>query len=272
MQTACVVIPTYNEAENISILLDKIFLVTKSIKQWDLHILVVDDSSPDGTADVVKKSMKEHKKLHLLNGSKQGLGVAYIRGFTHAIKTLNPAVLFEMDADFSHPPELIPTFLKRIEEGSDFVVGSRYIKGGATPDWNFKRKLISRGGNLFARIIAGLSKVHDCTSGYRAIKVSLLKKIDLNNLGAKGYSFQMNLLYEAVVQKAKISEIPLIFRDRTKGESKMKTGDLVEFFAPSGGKFAGVLRSIDDDSALFDFNHPLAGQNVKFEVRIIGIL
>ena len=228
MGKVCIILPTYNEAGNIEALIQAIFKVAKGMKKWDLHILVVDDNSPDGTGQIVQRLQKRYNKLLMLKGSKQGLGVAYIRGFKHSFSRLNPDVVFEMDADFSHPPELIPKMLRQIDEGADFVIGCRYIKGGATPDWDF-----SRGGNFFARIVAGLHKVHDCTSGFRAIRTSLLKKIDLNNLGAKGYSFQMNLLYEAVLKKADIREEPLVFYDRKKGKSKMKTKDMVEFFVNS---------------------------------------
>lgn len=229
-KSACIVLPTYNEAQNIEHLLKEIFSITKSIKNWNIFVLVVDDKSPDGTGKIVKKLQNKYPKLHLLEGNKQGLGVAYVRGFKYAIKKFEPDVLFEMDADFSHPPKLIPKFLSKITQGADFVVGSRYVKGGATPDWGITRKIISKGGNFFARVVAGIYKIHDCTSGYRAIRTDLLKKMNLDLLGAKGYSFQMNLLYEAKQKKAKFSEIPLVFPDRTKGKSKMSHKDLIEFF------------------------------------------
>jgi len=227
MSIACIVLPTYNEAENVIDLIPQIFS-TKTPK-WELHILVVDDNSPDGTAKIITEQQKTYKRLHLIKGKKQGLGVAYIRGFQYAMKEIKPQVILEMDADHSHPPKLIPLFLKATQ-GSDLVIGSRYIKGGATPDWNLMRKTISAGGNFFARVVAGLYSIHDCTSGFRAIKTSLLKKIKLKRLGAKGYSFQMNLLYECVRAGAKVEEIPLVFPDRTKGKSKMRSKDLIEFF------------------------------------------
>ncbi len=229
-QKACIVLPTYNEAKNIHKLLKEIEKVSDEIKGWELLIMVVDDNSPDGTANIVEDFQNKNKNVHLVKGKKQGLGVAYIRGFKHAIKKLSPDVLFEMDADFSHPPKLIKKFLETIDKGADFVIGSRYIPGGATPDWNLSRKIISGGGNFFARIVAGMYRVHDCTSGYRAIRTEIIKKIDLDNLEAKGYSFQMSLLYEAMDKGAKVKEIPLVFPDRKEGESKMKMNDLVEFF------------------------------------------
>lgn len=233
MKTAVIVLPTYNEAENIKSVVTQVFTAAKSIKNWTIKILVVDDNSPDKTADIVKTLQKKHKNLMLINGKKQGLGVAYIRGFKHIFKHTKAEVIFEMDADLSHPPSLIKEFLMQIDQGSDLVIGSRYIPNGATPDWGIVRKVISKGGNFFARIVAGLYNVHDCTSGFRAIKTDILKKLNLNKLGAKGYSFQMNLLYELIQHKAKISEVPLVFYDRQKGQSKMRINDLVEFFINS---------------------------------------
>jgi len=227
---AVVILPTYNEKENIKTVVTKLFSVFKKIKKHDMSILVVDDSSPDGTAEEVKKLQKRYKKLHMITGQKKGLGVAYIRGFKHAISKLKADVLFEMDADMSHPPKLIPRFLREIDKGADFVVGSRYIKGGGAPDWGLKRRAISWGGNFFARIIAGLFKVKDCTSGFRAIKTSLIKKINLDKLHIAGYSFQMNLLYESISKGAKIVEIPLVFYDRKLGKSKISGTDIGEFF------------------------------------------
>ncbi len=190
----------------------------------------MDDNSPDGTQEEVKKFLG--KNIFLITGEKNGLGAAYIRGFKYAINELKADVIFEMDADFSHNPKDIPRFLEEIKE-NDFVIGSRYIKGGDTPDWGFDRKLISSGGNFFARVIAGLYKVKDCTSGYRAIRTDLIKKIDLDNLRVNGYSFQMNLLYNAIKEKGKIKEIPIIFFDRHVGTSKIERKDMYEFFMNS---------------------------------------
>ncbi len=227
---ACIILPTYNEAENIKPLLKAIKKETSKIKNWDIHVLVVDDNSPDRTAKIVLEEKKKNKKIHLITGNKQGLGVAYKRGMKEAITKIKPEVIFEMDADFSHPPKLIKEFLKEIEKGADFVIGSRYIPGGGTPDWTIIRKIISKGGNFFARIIAGLYKTKDCTSGYRAIRTSLIKKINLEEMAVKGYAFQLTLLSEATRKKAKIKEIPLIFPDRKKGKSKIGIKDMKEFF------------------------------------------
>ena len=225
----CIVLPTYNERENIGKLLENLLEIFKNIKDFDMHILVVDDNSPDRTQEIVKKFL-DNKKVFLITGDKKGLGTAYVRGFNYAVNELKADVIFEMDADFSHKPRDIPRFLEEIRNGNDFVIGSRYVPGGEIPDWDFLRKAISAGGNFFARVVAGLYKVHDCTSGFRAIKSELIKKIDLDKLDAQGYAFQMNLLWNAVKLNAKIKEIPIIFNDRNIGKSKMRIKDLREFF------------------------------------------
>ena len=224
-----IVIPTYNEKKSISVLIPKLEETIAGIRH-NIHILVVDDNSPDKTADVVKKLQKKYKNLHLIQDEKRGLGVAYLRGFDYAIKELDAKVVFEMDADLSHPPELIPKFMKAIDEGYDLVMGSRYIKGGATPDWNFKRKFISRIGNFFARIISGMYSINDCTSGFRAIRTSLYEKINTKHLHTRGYAFQSTLLYEFITAGARVKQIPLVFYDRKYGESKLSSKDLIEFF------------------------------------------
>jgi dolichol-phosphate mannosyltransferase len=225
-----VILPTYNEKENISILIPKLLEAFKLIKNHKMHILVVDDKSPDNTADAVKLFQKKSKNIELISGDKQGLGVAYLRGFKHAIENMGAETMIMMDADLSHPPELIPQFMKRIDEGNDFVIGSRYVKGGDTPDWNFKRKFISRAGNFFARIVSGIYNVHDCTSGFRAIRVSMYKKIQTENLHTRGYAFLTTLLYELISSGAKVKEIPLVFYDRKFGETKLQAKDMREFF------------------------------------------
>jgi len=226
---AVIVLPTYNERENIKILIPKLQKEFKKIKH-NMNILVVDDSSPDKTADEVKKLQKKYKNLYLLNGQKQGLGVAYLRGFKHVINKLKADVMFMMDSDLSHPPELVSKFMLEIDKGYDIVIGSRYIKGGATPDWSLRRKIVSRGGNFFARVVGGLYKIHDCTTGFRAIRVSAFKKINLNHLHTRGYAFLSTLLYEMIATGSTTKEIPLIFRDRKYGETKLSKRDMIEFF------------------------------------------
>ncbi|MDI6903473.1 MAG: polyprenol monophosphomannose synthase [Methanocellales archaeon] len=227
---ACIILPTYNEKENIGDLLNALLKEFGHIKDFDMCVLVVDDNSPDGTSEIVKEYTKKHSNIFLLKrDKKEGLGAAYVAGFEYAIDKLGADIVFEMDADSSHAPKHIPKFLEEIDNGSDFVIGSRYIDGGGTPDWTFKRRAISYGGNLIGRIIAGMKGVRDCTSGYRAIKTSLLRKIDFNSINEKGYAFQLSLLHAALNRGAKLREIPIVFHDRRRGASKLEISDLLEF-------------------------------------------
>ncbi len=224
-----IIIPTYNEKDNIGLLIEEI---EKNIHEmpYQVNILVVDDSSPDGTANVVRAHMEKHENVYLISGKKEGLGVAYLRGMKYAIDVLNAEVVMEMDADFSHKPEDVPRLLKPLDEGADFVIGSRYVSGGQIPgDWGLRRKMNSKWGNIFARYVAGLSKVRDCTAGFRAIRTSLLKCIDLDTLGVQGYAFQIALLNKALRNRAVVSEVPVEFVDRTRGETKLGLSDIVEF-------------------------------------------
>jgi dolichol-phosphate mannosyltransferase len=166
----------------------------------------------------------------LLIGKKEGLGAAYIRGMEHALGDLGADAVFEMDADFSHKPEDVPRLLCALEEGADFVIGSRYVAGGSIPsEWGMVRRLNSRYGNFVARYVAGIYRVKDCTAGFRAIRATLLRQIDLRNLRVQGYAFQVALLYEAVIRGAVIREVPVSFIDRTVGESKLGLKDIIEF-------------------------------------------
>lgn len=229
-----IVLPTYNEAENIEDFLMTVYQVIPEIGDFNINTLVVDDNSPDGTAQIVKKLQEQNNRIHLLENNTRGLGNAYKAGFKYAIENLNPDILVEMDSDFSHNPQKLKELLPPTKEGYDFVIGSRYIKGGSIPkDWALIRKLNSRYGNIFARFIAGLFKVKDCTSGFRAIKTEYIKQIDLDNLDVNGYAFQMNILYECVHLGAKTYEIPIDFIDRVKGESKLSIKDVKEFMINS---------------------------------------
>ena len=228
-----IIIPTYNEKENIRILIPQIIEVFKqNCFSTEGKIVVVDDNSPDGTSKVVEEFMKRYKNVFLLKrNAKTGLGSAYIAGFQYALE-LGADIIFEMDGDCSHDPNDIGRFLDELENGYDAVVGSRYIKGGDIPEWDFHRRLISKGGNFFARIVAGIP-IHDCTSGYRAIRASLLREIDLDELKADGYAFQISLLHSLLERNAKIKEIPITFMERRSGESKLGNGDIREFFITS---------------------------------------
>jgi dolichol-phosphate mannosyltransferase len=223
-----IVIPTYNEAGNIGPLLEQIHAISSSLRDYHTDILVADDSSPDGTAEIVRSSAQRLGNIHLLSGPKEGMGAAYSRAISAVINSCH--IIITMDADFSHPSSMIPQFLDKIEEGYDVVIGSRYIEGGGTPDWSLTRQLISSSANVMARIIAGLYPVHDCTSSYRAIRASFLRKISPESLSTKGYAFTTTSLWEYIQKNAKICEIPLIFHDRTRGTTKLRLSDLIEYF------------------------------------------
>lgn len=224
-----VILPTYNERENIILMIRALQEQFPAIRH-DVHILVVDDNSPDGTADAVRSESSAWPNLHLITGSKQGLGAAYIRGMNHAINELGADAVMEMDADFSHKPEDVPRLIAALDEGADFVIGSRYVPGGKIPDdWSFLRRMNSKWGNVFARYVAGMYKVRDCTAGFRAIRAPLINKIDPDTLKVKGYAFQISLLHEAILSHAVVREIPVEFVDRTRGETKLGLSDIIEF-------------------------------------------
>jgi dolichol-phosphate mannosyltransferase len=218
----CAVLPTYNEKDSIAKVLD-------ILAKTNIQVLVVDDSSPDGTAQVVSTYCRKHKNIHLLSGKKEGLGKAYLRGFTHVMSHFDVDAVIMMDSDLSHDPSKVTDFIAALDS-ADFVIGSRYIQGGSIPDWSWTRRLISKFGNLFARYVGGLYSVSDCTSGYRAIKIDILKKIDFARLHTRGYAFLTTLLYECIRAGAKVKEIPITFRDRKYGETKLQRKDMLEFF------------------------------------------
>src|SRR3972149_5915822 len=217
-----VINPTYNERENIGPLIEEEQKVFKKISKHEMYILVVDDSSPDGTHKVVQEKMKKFKNLHLAIGGKQGLGAAYIRGMDYAINQMGADVIFEMDADFSHDPLKIPEFLEKINEGYDFVIGSRYIKGGSIPaNWGIHRKIFSVLGNLLVRFILGRFQVHDWTGGFRAVRKEFFQKNHEKIYGFAGYTFQVGFLYYSLLAGAKVAEVPINFVDRKYGKSKI---------------------------------------------------
>lgn len=225
-----IVIPTYNERENIAPLVDALQLQFRAIRH-EMSVLVVDDNSPDGTADVVRALQGRYPNLYLIEGKKSGLGAAYVRGYRHAMKGMAADVLFGMDADFSRKPEDLPRLMEQIDAGADLVISSRYVEGGRiTADWSLRRKLNSRLGNLVARYVYGIYGVNDCTAGFRAIRASLLRKIDLEGLRVQGYAFLVALLHAAVILRARIVEIPVEFVDRRYGDSKLGISDIVSSY------------------------------------------
>jgi dolichol-phosphate mannosyltransferase len=218
-----IIIPTYNEYENIPPLLKAIF---SYVPQTD--ILIIDDNSPDGTGELVDEIGLTDKRVHIIHRTgKLGLGTAYVTGFKYAIAH-NYDAAFEMDADFSHDPQYLPNFLTAIEH-ADLVIGSRYIPGGATPNWSIIRRLISGGGNIFARLVLGMP-IHDCTAGYRCYRCEVLESIDLESVESQGYGFQVELAYRVMKQGFRIVETPIVFMDRRVGKSKMSRKIVLEAF------------------------------------------
>src|SRR5690349_22260235 len=217
------ILPTYNEIENLSPLLEEILSYAP-----ETDVLIVDDHSPDGTGELVDEIQKENPRVKVLHRpDKMGLGTAYIAGFKYTIEHGSDAA-FEMDADFSHDPRYLPDFLEAIEQ-ADLVIGSRYIPGGDTPNWTILRRLISGGGNIFARFMLGIP-VHDCTAGYRLYRRRLLESIDLDTVESHGYAFQIEMTYRTAQRGFKIVETPIIFMDRRVGKSKMSRKIVIEGF------------------------------------------
>ena len=211
---ALVIIPTYNEIDNLPSLLPRVLEIST------LSVLVVDDGSPDGTGDYVAAQLDANPRVHLIcRPGKQGLGSAYVAGFRYALAH-GADYAFEMDADFSHDPKYLPDLLHAAETTYDLVIGSRYISGGGTTDWGFGRQLISRGGNLYARLILGLP-LADMTGGFRCYRRRALEAIDLEQVRSNGYSFQIEMAYRVHQAGFRVGEVPIIFPDRRVGASKM---------------------------------------------------
>lgn len=222
MKKAVIILPTYNESANITELIDAILTQAKTISGWDLAVLVVDSTSPDGTGDIVRAIQKEHTSVHLIVTGKNGLGTAYLEGFAHAIQSLDADVVFEMDADHSHDPSDIVRFLTALEQGADMVIGTRYSKGGSIPaNWALHRKILSIGANLIVRLGFMNLKQTEWTGGYRAIRKWVVQKITPHMSGYTGYVFQVAFLDKALKTGARVTEIPVHFVDRTAGESKI---------------------------------------------------
>lgn len=224
-----VISPTYNEKGNIIRLCQKLIddVFTTVPTQYDCHILIVDDSSPDGTGKEVERLTKSYPQLHLLtNPKKMGLGNAYTKGMRHAIDNLKADIVFQFDADFQHDPTRIPVMLTELEKDNDIVLGARYIPGGSIPDtWGFHRKFLSVVGNWIIRIVITHFTIHDWTTGYRAIRKEVVEDVlpELSSDSFMGYTFQIGFLHKAVRKGYKVAEVPLKFIDRTYGKSKLGT-------------------------------------------------
>ncbi|NMC68203.1 MAG: polyprenol monophosphomannose synthase [Spirochaetales bacterium] len=218
-----IIIPTYNESQNILLFLEKLY---ESCKDLDFSVLVVDDNSPDGTAIIVKNWMNDHSNCHLLNREKkEGLGKAYIAGFKWGLNK-DFDYFCQIDADFSHDPIYIPSFLEKTND-FDFIIGSRYVTGGGVKGWGLLRRIISRGGSLYSKIILN-SKINDFTGGFNLWNRNVLESINLDSLFSSGYSFQIEMKYRATKKGFKFYEFPIIFTDRVKGNSKMSKSIVFE--------------------------------------------
>ena len=218
-EQGAILIPTYEERENIGGLIDKI----RDISQ-ELTIIVIDDNSPDNTEEVVRQKQKVFKNLHLISREKKlGLGAAYIHGMKEAI-SMGFDFIITMDSDFSHDPEVIPDMILALQS-SDAVVGSRYVKGGGIKNWPVHRKLMSAAANLLLRLILK-TRVKDSTSGYRCIRTKLLEKINYSAIRSQGYSFLYEMLYKMRQAGARITEIPILFVDRKFGFTKISKTEI----------------------------------------------
>ncbi len=213
-----VLLPTYDERENLDTILDAIFQARPGF-----HVLVIDDASPDGTGELADARAAVDERVHVLHRSgKQGLGKAYVAGFEWALRSeLGFTHLFEMDADFSHDPRYLGALLRACTEGgADVAIGSRYVPGGGTRGWPWHRQLISRGGGLYARMLLGLA-IQDPTAGFICFRRHVLEALDLAALETQGYGFQIELKYRAVHAGFRILEVPIVFVERERGQSKM---------------------------------------------------
>ena len=216
-----IISPTYNEIKNAPFLVEKIFDINP-----EFHLLIVDDNSPDGTAEAIKKLMKKYPNLFLeIRNKKDGLGKAYIHGFKWGLER-NYDCIGQMDADMSHHPKEIPTMIKLLKN-NDLVIGSRYVNGVSVVNWPIKRLILSYGANLYSRIITGMN-IKDATGGFKLWKTEVLNSIDFRKVKSSGYSFQIEMNYRTWIKKYKIVEHPIIFIDRTVGFSKMNKSIMLE--------------------------------------------
>jgi dolichol-phosphate mannosyltransferase len=212
---ALVCLPTYNEAANIDEVLRRVRAAAPLAS-----VLVIDDGSPDGTADMAEALGRELGQIEVLRRTaKAGLGAAYRAGFTHGMEQ-GFEVLVEMDADLSHDPGALPALLAAVDHGADLAIGSRYVPGGSIPNWSWHRKALSRWGNRYAAGVLGLA-INDSTSGFRAYRAGTLEKIDLDTVRADGYGFQIEMAYRVVGEGGRVVEVPIAFVDRVRGTSKM---------------------------------------------------
>lgn len=225
-----IIIPTYNESENLKKLIPILDSEFAKVPQHTFTILVVDGNSPDGTSQTVLDLSQTYSYLMLLREKeKAGLGAAYIYAFKHVLAEIPSDVVLEMDGDLQHNPREVLSLLNKIDEGFDYVIGSRFVKGGSIPaEWGLHRKFLSVGGNLFTQLLLGTRNIHDYTSGFRATRTTLLSKMNLDEILSKGFAYKMDLLYQANKLGAKIAEVPIHFGMREGGESKMERNNMLD--------------------------------------------
>jgi dolichol-phosphate mannosyltransferase len=217
---AVVCLPTYNERENLASIVEEL------LRAAPVDVLVIDDNSPDGTGAVADGIAEREPRVRVMHRpGKQGLGKAYLAGFRWALERPYKYI-FEMDADFSHQPRYVPEFLRAIEH-YDLVLGSRWVEGGGTENWSAGRKIISRGGSLYARSILGVN-IRDLTGGFKCFRREVLEALDLEAVQSTGYAFQIELTYRAIQQGFRVKELPIIFYERTAGQSKMSSRIVAE--------------------------------------------
>ncbi len=220
-----VVTPTYNERDNLPILVEKIF----SLGIDNLTMVVVDDNSPDGTGQLAEELAKKYPVKVIHRPEKKGLGTAYVEAFKFIFYSRHPLdYIIQIDADLSHDPAVIPIMIKKAGE-CDLVLGSRYIQGGGVENWNFLRQFISRFGNIYARVVLGVH-IHDLTGGFKCYRREVLEKINFDSLSSIGYNFQIETTYKVYRLGYKICEIPIIFKERKIGNSKFNLGIILESF------------------------------------------
>ena len=214
-QGALIVTPTYNERYNLPLFVRATLEVAP-----EAHILIVDDSSPDGTGEVADELAREDPRIRVMHrAGKQGLGTAYVQAFERGLEE-GYRWFFEMDTDLSHDPNYLPAFFAALEAGADVVIGSRNVPGGGGQGWGLGRHVLSKGGSLYSRLILGVG-VKDLTTGYKAFSARALRTIDLSSVRSNGYSFQIETTYRALLRGLRVEEVPIVFVDRRAGESKM---------------------------------------------------
>jgi dolichol-phosphate mannosyltransferase len=220
MATPWLVLPTYNEAANIEAIVDAAGASLAGSGDGDYKILVVDDGSPDGTGAIADRLAAEREPVEVLHRrEKNGIGPAYLAGFAHALER-GAGYVMEMDSDFSHDPADLARLLEAVRDGADLALGSRYVTGGGVSDWGLLRRLVSAGGSAYARRVLGL-KVRDLTGGFKCFRREVLEAIHFDSVRSQGYAFQVELTYRAVRAGFAVVEVPIVFRDRELGESKM---------------------------------------------------